>query len=123
MRPLHLNGIAIALVFACWSPAFAQNTVTLTLDEAIQIALVNNYALQETRMDAALAHADVRTAWSATMPRVDASSGYTRNLRTANPFAGSAAGDFFFGLRLHRLAGLQRRSAHGRRPYNGADFV
>ncbi len=98
MRPLCLNGITIAMVFACWSPAQAQNIVTLTLDEAIQIALVSNYALQEVRMDAAVARAEVRNAWSETMPRVDASSGYTRNLRTANPFAGSAAGDFFSGF-------------------------
>ena len=72
--------------------------ITITLDEAIQIALVNNYTIRNSRLDIDDARAQVRGAWGEVMPQVDASSGYTRNLKTANPFAGSAAGDFFSGF-------------------------
>lgn len=69
--------------------------VTLTLDEALQIALVNNYALRSTRLDVVNAGAQVREAWGQVMPQVDVSSSYTRNLKSANPFAGSQAGGLF----------------------------
>ena len=72
--------------------------ITITLDEAIQIALINNYAIRNSRLDIDDARAQVRGAWGQVLPQVDASSGYTRNLKTANPFAGSAAGDFFSGF-------------------------
>lgn len=69
--------------------------LTLTLDEAIQIALVNNYTIRNNRLDIDDARAQVREAWSDVLPQVDASSSYTRNLKTANPFAGSQAGSLF----------------------------
>ncbi len=72
--------------------------ITLTLDEAIQIALVNNYTIRSNRLDVEDARAQIKGAWGQVLPQVDASSGYTRNLKTANPFAGSAAGDFFAGF-------------------------
>lgn len=73
----------------------APEAVTLTLDEAIQIALVNNYTIRSTRLDVENANAQVREAWGEVMPKVDLSSSYTRNLKSANPFAGSQAGGFF----------------------------
>ncbi len=69
--------------------------ITLTLDEAIQIALLNSYAMQAARMDLEDANARVREGIGSVLPNVTASSGYTRNLRTANPFAGSNAGTLF----------------------------
>lgn len=69
--------------------------LTLTLDEAIQIALVNNYALRSTKLDVTNASAQVREAWGQVMPQVDLQSSYTRNLKSANPFAGSQAGGLF----------------------------
>ena len=83
-----------------WHPAAAQeaSTITLTLDEAIQIALANNYALRAARLDLKESASQIRSAISAALPDITASSGYTRNLKEANPFAGSAAGDFFSGF-------------------------
>lgn len=100
------QALCLACLLAASRPAFAQDTIfepssepiTLTLDEAIQIALVNNYALQSMRMDGGSVRAQVRDAYSTIMPQVDASGGYTRNLKSANPFAGSQAGDFFSGF-------------------------
>ena len=70
-------------------------TLTLTLDEAIQIALVSNYELQSTRLDVDNAVAQVREAWGQVMPQVSASASYTRNFKSADPFAGSDAGGLF----------------------------
>ncbi|MEQ9104237.1 MAG: TolC family protein [Rhodothermales bacterium] len=68
---------------------------TLTVDEAIQIALVGNLALERARLDLETADAQVREGWAELFPSLDVSSSYTRNFRTANPFAGSQAGGFF----------------------------
>ncbi len=68
---------------------------TLTLDEAIQIAVVENLALRRARLDLETASAQVREGWAELFPSLDVSSSYTRNFRTANPFAGSQAGGFF----------------------------
>ncbi len=76
----------------------ADGYVTLTLDEAVQIALVNNYAVQGAALDVVNASAQVREAWGQVMPQVEASSSYTRNVVTANPFAGSEAGGIFGSL-------------------------
>ena len=74
------------------------NAVTLTLDEAIQLALVKAYVLRDERLNVANARAQVKEGWGLLMPQVDASSSYTRNLKTANPFAGSQAGGLFSTL-------------------------
>ena len=79
------------------APSPAQ-TLTLTLEEALQIALVNNYTLRNSRLDVENADAQVREAWGQVMPQVNASSSYTRNLKSANPFAGSSAGGLFGSL-------------------------
>ena len=72
--------------------------VTLTLYEAIQLALANNYALQIARLETEGADSQVLSAISAALPDITASSGYTRNLKEANPFVGSAAGNLFSGF-------------------------
>lgn len=69
--------------------------LVLTLDEAVQIALVNNYAVRSAGLDVVNARAQVREAWGQVMPQVDVTSSYTRNVITANPFAGSEAGGLF----------------------------
>ncbi len=69
--------------------------VVLTLEEALQIALVNNYAIRTTRLDLSNADAQVREAWGQVLPQVNVQSSYTRNLKSANPFAGSEAGGLF----------------------------
>lgn len=82
------------------NPDDAEPALTLTLEEAMEIALVNNYTLQNARLDVASADAQVREAWGQVLPQVNASSSYTRNLKSPNPFAGSDAGDLFRNLGL-----------------------
>src|SRR5690625_3102734 len=69
--------------------------VVLTLDEAVQIALVQNHVLRSTALDLETADAQIREAWGQLLPQVDISSSYTRNVVTANLFAGSEAGGLF----------------------------
>ena len=89
--------LAGSLTFA--STTLAQNTpegtkepLTLTLDEALQIALVHNYAMRLERLNVEQGSAQVREAWGEAWPLIDVTSSYTRNLKSANPFAGSEAG-------------------------------
>ncbi len=79
-------------------PAASGEPLTLTLAEALQIALINNYTLQGNRLDVDNARAQVREAWGEVMPQIDASASYTRNVKSANPFAGSQAGGIFSTL-------------------------
>lgn len=69
--------------------------LVLTLEEALQIALVRNYAIRLERLNVEQASAQAREAWGNAWPLVDLTSSYSRNLRSANPFAGSEAGGFF----------------------------
>ena len=96
-----LMALSVGPAAAQMQQALAETTtepLTLTLDEAIQIALVNNYAIRNNRLDVDNAQAQIREAWSDVLPQVDVSSSYTRNLKTANPFAGSEAGNIFSTL-------------------------
>ena len=63
--------------------------ITLTLSDAVRVALDQNFDLQRTRLDVRNADAQVREAWGQVMPQIDVTGGYTRNVVTANPFAGS----------------------------------
>ena len=76
----------------------APGAVTMTLDDAIAIALEQGYAIRTAELDVSNARAQVREAYGSLMPRVDATSSYTRNVVQANPFAGSSAGNIFSGL-------------------------
>ncbi|MEM8557544.1 MAG: TolC family protein [Bacteroidota bacterium] len=76
----------------------AATPVTISLDEAMQIAAQRSYVLQTSALDVENADAQVSEAWGQLFPQVDASASYTRNLKQANPFAGSSAGDIFGGL-------------------------
>ena len=73
-------------------------TLRLTLDDAIEIALQRAYAIRLASLDVQTAQSQVSEAYGSLFPRIDASSGYTRNLIQANPFAGSSAGNIFSGL-------------------------
>ncbi len=71
------------------------DTLTLSLDEAVRMALEDNFGLRNVRLDQETSDEQVREAWSSVYPQVNASGNYTRNVVTANPFAGSAAEDLF----------------------------
>lgn len=81
-------------VTAAWVHS-AATEVVLTIDEAVQIALVSNLTIQNNRLDLDNARAQIKEGWAELYPQIDISSGYTRNVRTVNPFAGSQAGGFF----------------------------
>lgn len=89
-------------------------TVSLSLDEAIQIAMVNNYMIRRGLLDIENANAQIREAWGAVYPQVNASAQYTRNIQIPNPFAGSDAGGIFqaFGA-LEWLAFNEGRRTDG----------
>lgn len=99
---LRLLPFLLALLAA--APAAAQSTeapaLALTLEEALQIALERGYAVRTAELEVERAGAQIREAWGQLMPSVDASASYTRNVVSANPFAGSDAGGLFssFGL-------------------------
>ncbi len=71
------------------------NEITITVDEAIQIALINNYMIRKGLLDVDKAEAQIREAWGSVYPQLNASGSYTRNILTPNPFAGSDAGGLF----------------------------
>lgn len=69
--------------------------IVLSLEEAIQIALVQNLALSNVRLDGENVRSLVMEGWAELFPQVDINSSFTRNIRSANPFAGSDAGSLF----------------------------
>lgn len=91
-------GTLIALVQASSTNAASKPPMALSLSEALEIALVQNYALERTRLDLEESRARIDRAWGQLWPRVDADAAYTRNLAVANPFAGTSAGDLFGGF-------------------------
>jgi len=95
------------LLFLFAAPCYSQETweysqkndntdeITITLDEAIQLALVNNHMIRIGLLDVENAEAQIKEAWGSIYPQLSASGSYTRNLKTPNPFAGSDAGSIF----------------------------
>lgn len=69
--------------------------ITITVEEAIQIALVNNHMLRRGLLDIEYAESQIREAWGSVYPQINSSGEYTRNIMTPNPFAGSDAGGLF----------------------------
>ncbi len=72
-----------------------QDEISITVEEAVQIALVNNYMIKKGLLNLDIASLQIREAWGSVYPQVNASGNYTRNIRTPNPFAGSDAGGLF----------------------------
>lgn len=69
----------------------------LSLRDAVQIALRENYDLRRAELDVRTARAQVKEARGSVYPRVDVSGSYTRNIVQANPFAGSDVSSFLGG--------------------------
>jgi len=76
-------------------PDGSEEQITITVDEAIQIALVNNHMLRRGLLDIEFADSQIREAWGSVYPQINTSGEYTRNIITPNPFAGSDAGGLF----------------------------
>ena len=69
----------------------------LTIADAVRTALENNLDLQEAQLDVTNAEARVQEAWGNLWPSLNLTGTYTRNVVTANPFAGSDAATLLGG--------------------------
>ncbi|MBI3005985.1 MAG: TolC family protein [Ignavibacteriales bacterium] len=67
-------------------------TVVLTLEKAIQLAMRQNTDLQTSRLDVEKANARVLEAWGYTLPSVDVSGQYIRTLKTPVFYISDSAG-------------------------------
>ena len=78
-------------------PVAAQQAdpLSLTLEEALQIAYVNSYMLKDARLGVDVARAQVKEGRGQLYPQIDVSSSYTRNVKSPNPFSGSSANNLF----------------------------
>lgn len=92
---LTLSALVIASPAAHAEPA---ETVTVGLEEAVEIALDRSYRIRQARLEFEEAKRETKASYSTLWPQVNASAGYTRNVVAANPFSGSSAGSLFDGL-------------------------
>ncbi|MFV1979587.1 MAG: TolC family protein, partial [Rhodothermia bacterium] len=72
--------------------------VSLTIDDAVQIALTRSYVLRQNDLDLQDADWQVKEVYGSAYPQLSLNSNYRRNIVTPNPFAGSDAGGFFASL-------------------------
>ena len=91
-RPAESGGAAAAT-----STASSAEPLELTLSAAVGLALENNHDLRLAQLDMREADAQVREAWGNLYPSLDLTGSYTRNVVTANPFAGSDVTNLFGG--------------------------
>ena len=98
--------------------------VPLSLTEALEIALVNSYVLQKSRLGVDEAEAQIREARGTVYPQIGGQGSYTRNVITPNPFAGSSAEGLFssFGAIDWLFYNEQQRS-DGNPTLNFSDFL
>jgi len=66
----------------------SQEPLVLTQSEAVELALGRNLDLRDAELTLREANARVKESWGQLYPQMDLSSSYTRNIVTANPFAG-----------------------------------
>lgn len=90
--------VAAQRVDVAAQPAAASGPLTLSLDEARQLALTRSHVLKQQALQTEETNARVDEAKAALWPRVNLSASYTRNLYTPNPFAGSGASGLLGGL-------------------------
>lgn len=76
----------------------SQDTLRLTLDEAVSLALQENFNVQLEELAVETAREQVQEAWGRVYPQLSGQVNYSRNVVTANPFAGAQAGGIFDGL-------------------------
>lgn len=95
---LYVASAASTQAFTTWNYESSADTLRLSLDRAVAMALENNFGIRNVLLDREVATQQVREAWSNVYPQVNATGNYVRNLVTASPFAGSGADDLFAGL-------------------------
>ena len=75
----------------------ANEPLVLTLTDAVRTALERNLDLRGAQLNLRDADAQVREAWGNLYPSLNLTGSYTRNVVTANPFAGSDAANLIGG--------------------------
>lgn len=101
----------------------AEDPLVLTLKDAVQMALQQNLDLRGAQLDIEDADAQVQEAWGNLYPSLDLTGSYTRNVVTANPFAGSDAASLIGGGgETEWLAFNERRRLEGNQPITFPDF-
>ena len=105
-------------------PTPSADSLSLTLSAAVGMALENNHDLRLARLDVEEADAQVREAWGNLYPSLDLTGSYTRNVVTANPFAGSDVTNLFGGGgETEWLAFNERRRLDGDPPVPFEQFT
>jgi len=114
------------------SPAAAQSptvppssgtdsTLVLALDDALRVALEQSYGIRGTRLDIQNADAQIREAWGQLYPQLNVSGSYTRNIQSANPFAGSDVTGLFAGGNATEWVAFNERARTN--PDSGTDPI
>jgi outer membrane protein TolC len=75
----------------------ANEPLVLTLTDAVRTALERNLDLRGAQLNMRDADAQVQEAWGNLYPSLNLTGSYTRNVVTANPFAGSDAANLIGG--------------------------
>lgn len=89
-------------------------TLSLSLAEAVEAALRRSYAIRLARVDRRVADQQIREAYSALFPRIDANASYERTFLLPNPFAGSDAAALFSGVNASDWLAYNERVRLGR---------
>lgn len=97
-----VNGLIAALAAGLPAHAAEPNDkknapIRLTLERAVELGLVYNYALRQARIERKDIEQQTLQAWRPVWPRLDGTASYTRNLAVPNPFAGTPIGSQFVG--------------------------
>ena len=71
---------AFSFACACGGPAHAQETVPLSLDQAVRVAVRQNRDVRAARLALEEANERVSEAWSGVYPSLDWNASYTRNV-------------------------------------------
>lgn len=91
--------LVVLLLHAGTNNLFAQQDtdqqLPISLNEAIEIALMNSYVLQRSNLSIEEADKQILQAWGTVYPQIGGTTSYTRNVKTPNPFAGSDAEGLF----------------------------
>lgn len=73
-------------------------TLYLSLDDALQIAKAQSFAVRNNPLDKAEIQSQIDELVGGLLPNISFSTTYQRNILAPNPFAGSDAGSLFSGL-------------------------
>ncbi len=104
------------------SPSTAPPLV-LTLRGAVQTALQENLDLRRAQLNLEDANARVQEAWGNLYPSLNLTGSYTRNVVTANPFAGSDAASLIGGGgQTEWLAFNERKRLRNKNPITFPEF-